>query len=478
MHGHNNIWDVVPRAHDDISHPVARGLFDGLFGGGGGDGKTTSDSGGLLGLPIPSLPTPSLSLPGISDLLGLPTSSSSSSTTASASSSSHASSSSATSSSAASSSSSSSSSSTLSTPTPTPTPTPDNTQAPASSHDRPTSTVFQTVGASAAAESSGVPLPPKSFMQNKPLCISVITFASIIGLVILLIIGTWAVRRRRRDKLHDEASQFKTEDLVGGGHGHDDIEKGSQGMFGRRDDDVISKVEMAAGARSVHRVPTNRSTGTTTTETFVNPYNQAFDPAKVGYGAGQGKPYDDAPMPPPAAQPYYDGRDYVDLQRGAYHPGAPAPAYDAPPYRSATPLYDYHTTPGQPFARTPSPAADPAQYPQARQLTPAPPPFLSVDVNAAAAPMFGPSSALSFAGSAESAGSGEAQALPRRSSLLNGPVAPVSPKGSDVARKRSSSHSKALDPTIPPVPVAPPLPEEFGNPELSGEPRELKIVNA
>ena len=55
-------------------------------------------------------------------------------------------------------------------------------------------------------------------------------------------------------------------------------------MFSRPDDDdVISKVEQAAGARSMHRVPTNRSTGTTTTETYVN---SAFTHGVVGTMVG------------------------------------------------------------------------------------------------------------------------------------------------------------------------------------------------
>ena len=321
-----------------------------------------------------------------------------------------------------------------------------------------------------------------------------------------MVIATWAVRRRQRNKLHDEAAEFKTEDLVGGGHGHDDIEKGSQGMFSRADGDVINKVEMAAGARSVRRVPTNRSTGTTSTETFVNPANgQGYDPQKVGYGASQGydmpKMYEDTPMAAPQVpgHPYYDGRDYVDLHRQAtdtYQPAALDAVYvdnAQPAYRSTTPAYDYHTA-QQPFPmRSPSPAQDAMnQYPQPRQLTPAPPPFLSIDVNVASAPMFGPNSALSFtdtplqpADSVNPANPPPAilaeqpqTPLPRRSSLLNAPAAPVSPKTPADARKRSSSHSKALDPSIPPVPIAPPLPEEFGDPELRGDPRELKVCRA
>ncbi|EKM59413.1 uncharacterized protein PHACADRAFT_157780 [Phanerochaete carnosa HHB-10118-sp] len=341
-------------------------------------------------------------------------------------------------------------------------------------------------------------------MQNKPLSISVITIASIIGLVVLMIIATWAIRRRQHNKLHDEAAEFRTEDLVGGGHGHDDIEKGSQGIFTHTNDDVVNKVETAAGARPVHRVPTNRSTATTTTETYINhAYYPNFDLQKTGYGTSQGydipKAHEDALMAVPQlpGHPHYDGHDYADLHRqatGAYRPGNPSSASEStqPVYRNVAPIYDHHAA-QQPFpVRSPSPAYDPMnQYPQHRQLTSAPPSFLTIDVNAASAPMFGPSSALSFTGAplrpAEAVNpANPPPAVPaespqtsisRRSSLLNGPVAPVAPKTPKDTTKKTSSHSKALDPSIPPVPVAPPLPDEFGNTELNGEPRELKIMN-
>ncbi|EKM59414.1 uncharacterized protein PHACADRAFT_249884 [Phanerochaete carnosa HHB-10118-sp] len=77
---------MMPRMHNGVSHPLARGLLG--DGGGplglGGDSTTSSDS-GLLGLSIPALPTLSLSLPGIPDIFGSTSSSSSSSSATTAS---------------------------------------------------------------------------------------------------------------------------------------------------------------------------------------------------------------------------------------------------------------------------------------------------------------------------------------------------------------------------------------------------------
>jgi hypothetical protein len=328
-------------------------------------------------------------------------------------------------------------------------------------------------------------------MENKPLCISVLTLASLVGFVLLMTIVTWAIRKRQHDKLHDDAAAFKTEDLVGGGHGHDDVEKGSQGMFVVGGGDIINKVEAAAGARrdgGVRRVPTNHSTATTTTETYVGSnYGHGYDPKKIGYGADQGyevpKGYTNMHGPPMVAtQPCYDGREYLNPQN-------PTPAPYSGPYMSntydnalpvASAAYGGVVTP----MRAISPNID--LYTAQPVVRKALPPSLTVDVSAASAPIhFAPNSAISFPASpmqpvdpvnaanpppsASFTDDSSQSTLPRRSSLLNGPVTPKTPTSPVNARRRLSSHSKALDPSIPPVPVAPPLPDKFGNYDLTPE---------
>ena len=73
----------------------------------------------------------------------------------------------------------------------------------------------------AASQTSAADNVPKSFLQNKPLSVGVITAASIIGLILLIVLGTWAIRKRRNDRLDREILDFSTSNLVNG----DDIEK-------------------------------------------------------------------------------------------------------------------------------------------------------------------------------------------------------------------------------------------------------------
>ncbi|KAI0722271.1 hypothetical protein C8T65DRAFT_734689 [Cerioporus squamosus] len=190
----------------------------------------------LLGLP-------GVSLPGIGDLtsvLGFPgggdptTSSTIASTTASSTAlsttSSSLSSASATSTSASSTASSTSatsatsSSSVAESASATPTPPPSNTNSG-------TNTATVTVQASdtasstsaSASASAAAAVAPQSFLQNKALSVGVITAASLVGLVLIIAIATWAIRKRRNERLHQDILDFSNASLVNEAH---DVEKG------------------------------------------------------------------------------------------------------------------------------------------------------------------------------------------------------------------------------------------------------------
>ncbi|RPD66780.1 hypothetical protein L226DRAFT_118430 [Lentinus tigrinus ALCF2SS1-7] len=81
-----------------------------------------------------------------------------------------------------------------------------------------TSSSSASSSASAAAADA-----PKSFLQNKPLSVGVITAASLVGLVIIIAIATWAIRKRRNDRLHEDILDFSNANLVNESH---DVEKG------------------------------------------------------------------------------------------------------------------------------------------------------------------------------------------------------------------------------------------------------------
>ncbi|KAF7790892.1 hypothetical protein EIP86_001850 [Pleurotus ostreatoroseus] len=111
--------------------------------------------------------------------------------------------------------------------------------------------------ASPSASDAASNAAPSSFLANKPLSITVIVAASIVGLVLIMVIATWAVRKRRNSRLDDFAASISADDLMGpgpGGFGHEDVEKASTygGSLRRgtaRDEDVLEKVEAAAGSR-------------------------------------------------------------------------------------------------------------------------------------------------------------------------------------------------------------------------------------
>ncbi|KAI0650204.1 hypothetical protein C8Q79DRAFT_371084 [Trametes meyenii] len=115
--------------------------------------------------------------------------------------------------------------------TQTPTPSPSVT-TPASVSVSPSST-SDTAADSGTPEAQGAQQVPKpnSFLANKALSVGVITAASLVGLVLIIAIATWAIRKRRNDRIHQDILDFSTAGLV------NDEEKGSGGGSGggRRD---------------------------------------------------------------------------------------------------------------------------------------------------------------------------------------------------------------------------------------------------
>lgn len=153
--------------------------------------------------------------------------------------------------------------STQSTPTPTdPVNTP--TLDPGSvTQSLPTSSSSTSASSASASPSvvGAADTAPKGFLANKPLSISIIVVASVLGLIFLVIVGTWAVRKRRRSQLGEFADALSADNLVGGGgssfgggpsstgHGStNDVEKAVMGGRGWGVD-VVDKLEAVGGAR-------------------------------------------------------------------------------------------------------------------------------------------------------------------------------------------------------------------------------------
>ncbi|KAG6911706.1 hypothetical protein DXG01_007956 [Tephrocybe rancida] len=135
---------------------------------------------------------------------------------------------------ASSSSSVSSSSSSISTTSSTPTPTPTPTPAPQPSVFETTSngqvhTITTFVDAAPASTSSAAPTPapPTAFLQNKALSGTVFALIGLLALVAVLALATFAIRRKRNNKLLREAISF---DPGAGGDYYDEKERRSLGL--------------------------------------------------------------------------------------------------------------------------------------------------------------------------------------------------------------------------------------------------------
>ncbi|KAF5388135.1 hypothetical protein D9615_000260 [Tricholomella constricta] len=175
---------------------------------------------------ILDLPTPSLSLPLGENTGSIPVFTTSSSVSESLSDSLPFTSSSIDSSSSASTSASSIQSSsefTKSPPPPTPTPSPN--PAPSvyeTTSDGQVHTITTFLNAVPSAPPSAVPPPPKSFLQNKVLSGVVFALVGLVGLVIILAVATFAIRRKRNKELLNEAISFNPSSTMDSTHHYGD----------------------------------------------------------------------------------------------------------------------------------------------------------------------------------------------------------------------------------------------------------------
>ncbi|KAI0751513.1 hypothetical protein C8Q80DRAFT_580338 [Daedaleopsis nitida] len=96
----------------------------------------------------------------------------------------------------------------------------------------------------APATTSAAAATAESFLENKPLSVGVITTASILGLILLVILATWAIRKRRKDRVYDDILDFSpNSNLVGR---ENDLEKGASAT------DVGSSVGHDGGSSMGH----------------------------------------------------------------------------------------------------------------------------------------------------------------------------------------------------------------------------------
>lgn len=337
-----------------------------------------------------------------------------------------------------------------------------------------------------------------------------------------MLVGTWALRKRRRSKLGDFADELSSDNLVrsgsafgsGGssslGHGSVDVEKGATGAGGWGVD-VIEKMEAVGGARgegSMVGVGAGMTRGPSQAQRNATPapasYGQRNNmPHQIAYGQS---PYPQLPNRTPSRVDR-SAPNAMFQQQPMYSQQYQPPTTYAAPYPPAQPQHfqagDASPTdlPYGSYLPNPFDGVEPQiQYapPHVDQFTNGPrhvhpvqrkppPPFLMVDTNVSpAAP--GPFSAGSLGGAPMQPASSVNRAnpsmppaespqeltvpqqnstSPRRSSLLDGPTTPKTPTSGKrhirkaSADRRAAEVAAALHPGPPPV--APPLPEEFGS---------------
>ncbi|KAI0091885.1 hypothetical protein BDY19DRAFT_566029 [Irpex rosettiformis] len=123
-----------------------------------------------------------------------------------------------------------------------------------------TSGVSDSLGPTPTGNAKAADTVPTGFLAHKPLYIGIIVVASILGIIFFVVVGTWALRRRRRGKIADFAEELSSDNLVGAGSGFgggssgsslghgSDVEKGVT-VAGGWGVDVIEKMEAVGGSR-------------------------------------------------------------------------------------------------------------------------------------------------------------------------------------------------------------------------------------
>ncbi|TFK43383.1 hypothetical protein BDQ12DRAFT_674888 [Crucibulum laeve] len=90
-------------------------------------------------------------------------------------------------------------------------------------------TVTTVIALETASVTPTLAAAPKSFLQNKVASGVVFALVGLIGLVIIVVVGTFAIRRRRQNMLHQEAISFDpgstTRDRFNNHSGHSSLEK-------------------------------------------------------------------------------------------------------------------------------------------------------------------------------------------------------------------------------------------------------------
>ncbi|KAH9850019.1 hypothetical protein C2E23DRAFT_334735 [Lenzites betulinus] len=350
------------------------------------------------------------------------------------------------------------------TPTPTPTPTDTSASLPASTVTN-TSTVAASASASASSDAVNT---PKSFLQNTALSVGVITAASLVGLVIIIAVATWAIRKRKRERLHQDILDFSSADLV------DHAEKGEgSGGIGVRGTGSIGGASSADhGSSSSHgtlSAPQMQPRGM---------YENSGYPSMPAYAANPA-----ARTPNPYAQPAYNDRGYAfpsQEQNNTYanwgygygNQQQQQNQFDQT-YAGSEDAYGglAYNDPHQlgamagvgAGAQGPGPQRRPSAHrkpPPQLYIPPANPVAETVATNG-----HSPISSVSITKPPLQAAGGMGAAQPaRRTSLLNSPVVAGSMEnGMPRERKDTLTHVELLDPSAPKMPaLSPRLPDEFG----------------
>ncbi|KAJ8086462.1 hypothetical protein PM082_005285 [Marasmius tenuissimus] len=174
-------------------------------------------------------------------------------------------------------------------------------------------TVTSFVNAPASPTSTPAP-PPKSFLQNKPLSGFVFALCGVVGLVLIILITTFALRRSRRKKLEREAVSYDP----GRGSYNDDMETRLVDEKGGGGGDLLS--------------PLARHGSQNSARTYGGPY---VPNAQQGYYDQRIPAYGQYPNYAPRS-PFEQQQQqmYPNYSATANYPGAPLPP------RSPNPAYD------------------------------------------------------------------------------------------------------------------------------------------